>query len=150
MVICDDDSGRGAQNWASLHFYRNFFDNLYINILICITKYIEMRKEYLGEFEELVLTIVAVLQDDAYGIPIFNEIKEPFGRNVNPRSVIITIYRLEDKGYLKSHMGGATSERGGRLKRIFTITHAGPAVLRTMKEARMNLCKLIPQLKFVG
>src|SRR5690606_40150966 len=68
MVICDDDSGRGAQNWASLHFYRNFFDNLYINILICITKYIEMRKEYLGEFEELVLTIVAVLQDDAYGI----------------------------------------------------------------------------------
>src|SRR5690606_42022958 len=87
MVICDDDSGRGAQNWASLHFYRNFFDNLYINSLICITKYIEMRKEYLGEFEELVLTIVAVLQDDAYGIRIVNEIKERVGRHVNLSAV---------------------------------------------------------------
>jgi len=150
MVICDDDSGRGAQNWASLHFYRNFFDNLYINSLICITKYIEMRKEYLGEFEELVLTIVAVLQDDAYGIRIVNEIKERVGRHVNLSAVHVTLYRLEDKGYVKSHMGGATSERGGRRKRIFTITNAGLAVLRTMKEARMDLWKLIPQLKFVG
>ncbi|MFO7257850.1 MAG: helix-turn-helix transcriptional regulator [Bacteroidota bacterium] len=109
-----------------------------------------MRKEYLGEFEELVLTIVAVLQDDAYGIRIVNEIKERVGRHVNLSAVHVTLYRLEDKGYVKSHMGGATSERGGRRKRIFTITNAGLAVLRTMKEARMDLWKLIPQLKFVG
>jgi len=45
-------------------------------------------------------------------------------------------------------MGGATNERGGRRKRIFTITNAGLAILKDMKESRMDLWKLIPQLNF--
>jgi DNA-binding PadR family transcriptional regulator len=47
-------------------------------------------------------------------------------------------------------MGGATNARGGRRKRIFTITNAGLAMLRSMKEQQMQLWKLIPQLKIVG
>lgn len=105
-----------------------------------------MGKSYIGEFEELVLTIVAILQDDAYGNAIVNEIKDKTGREVNLSAVHVTLYRLEDKGYVKSDMGGATSERGGRRKRIFTITNAGLAVLREMKESRQDLWKLIPQL----
>ena len=46
-------------------------------------------------------------------------------------------------------MGGATNPRGGRRKRSFTVTNAGLAMLRSMKEARMDLWKLIPQLKMV-
>ena len=107
-----------------------------------------MTKEYLGEFEELVLTMVGVLQEDAYGNAIVMEIKERVGRTVNLSAVHVTLYRLEDKGYVKSRMGGATNARGGRRKRIFTITNAGLAMLRVMKEARMHLWKLIPQLKF--
>ena len=106
-----------------------------------------MSKEYLGEFEELVLTMVGILQDDAYGNAIVNEIKERLGRESNLSAVHVTLYRLEDKGLIKSKMGGATNARGGRRKRIFTITNAGLAMLRTMKEARMDLWKLIPQLK---
>lgn len=109
-----------------------------------------MAKDYLGEFEELVLTIVGILQDDAYGNLIVNEIKERVGRDVNLSAVHVTLYRLEDKGYVKSRMGGATNARGGRRKRIFTITNAGLAMLRTMKESRMDLWKLIPQLKYAG
>lgn len=105
-------------------------------------------KDYLGEFEELVLTVVGILQDDAYGNAIVSEIKDRVGRDVNLSAVHVTLYRLEDKGYVKSRMGGATNERGGRRKRIFTITNAGLAILRSMKEARMDLWKLIPQLKF--
>lgn len=105
-----------------------------------------MGKSYLGEFEELVLTIVAILQDDAYGNAIVNEIKDKAGREANLSAVHVTLYRLEDKGYVKSDMGGATSERGGRRKRIFTITSAGLAILKEMKESRMDLWKLIPQL----
>lgn len=107
-----------------------------------------MAKEFLGEFEELVLTFVAALQEDAYGAAICDEIETRLKRDVTLSAVHVTLYRLEDKGYIKSHVGGATSERGGRRKRIFTITSAGLAILRAMKEARIELWNLVPQLKF--
>jgi PadR family transcriptional regulator, regulatory protein PadR len=106
-----------------------------------------MAKEYLGEFEELVLTLVAALREDAYGAAIAEEIETRMRREVNLSAVHVTLYRLEDKGFLKSSMGGGTNERGGRRKRIYTITNAGLAMLKVMKEARMDLWKLVPQLK---
>lgn len=106
-----------------------------------------MAKEYLGEFEELVLTMVAALQEDAYGAAISDEIESRLKREVNLSAVHVTLYRLEDKGYVKSSMGGGTNERGGRRKRIFTISSAGMAMLKAMKEARVDLWKLVPQLK---
>lgn len=109
-----------------------------------------MGREYLGEFEELVLTMVGILGEEAYGNAIVNEIRDRVGREVNLSAVHVTLYRLEDKGLVKSGMGGATSARGGRRKRIFTITNAGLAMLRAAKEAKMDLWKLIPQLKIVG
>ena len=109
-----------------------------------------MPKEYLGEFEELILTMVAALQDDAYGAAITDEIEARLKREVNLSAVHVTLYRLEDKGYIKSGLGGATKERGGRRKRIYTVTSAGLAMLRAMKEARLDLWKMIPQLKISG
>ncbi len=109
-----------------------------------------MAKEYLGEFEELILTMVAALQEDAYGAAIAEEIETRMKRDVNLSAVHVTLYRLEDKGLIKSSMGGGTNERGGRRKRIFTITSAGMAMLRAMKEARIDLWKLVPQLKMTG
>ncbi len=108
-----------------------------------------MGKEFLGEFEELVLTMVAALQEDAYGAAITEEIESRLKRDVNLSAVHVTLYRLEDKGYVKSKLGGETKERGGRRKRIYTVTNSGMATLRAMKEARVDLWKLIPQLKFV-
>lgn len=107
-----------------------------------------MAKAYLGEFEELVLTMVGILQEEAYGNTIVNEIRDRVGREVNLSAVHVTLYRLEDKGLVKSVMGGSTNARGGRRKRIYQVTNAGLATLRAMKEARMDLWKLIPQLKF--
>ncbi len=106
-----------------------------------------MPKEFLGEFEELVLTLVAALREEAYGAAIAEEIESKRGREVNLSAVHVTLYRLEDKGYVKSAFGGETKERGGRRKRIYTITSAGLALLRAMKEARMDLWKMVPQLK---
>lgn len=106
-----------------------------------------MAKEYLGEFEELVLAMVAALQEDAYGAAIADEIENKLSREVNLSAVHVTLYRLEDKGYIKSSLGGATKERGGRRKRIYTITSAGLAILKAMKEQRLVLWKMIPQLK---
>lgn len=108
-----------------------------------------MKKDYLGEFEELVLTMVGILQEEAYGNVIVHEIKNRIGRNVNLSAVHVTLYRLEDKGFVKSGMGGVTSERGGRRKRIFTITNAGLAILRKMKDERQELWALIPRLRTI-
>lgn len=108
-----------------------------------------MAKEYLGEFEELVLTMVGILQGEAYGNIIVNEIKDRLGREVALSAVHVTLYRLEDKGFVKSRMGGATKTRGGRRKRIFSVTNAGLVMLRNIKEARMHLWRLIPKLDLV-
>ena len=75
------------------------------------------------------------------------EIKKRLHRNINISAVHVTLYRLEDKGYLKSEMGASTHVRGGRRKRIFTITNAGLSALRVMKSIRLELWKLIPQLR---
>ena len=104
-----------------------------------------MAKEYLGELEELMLTMVGILQDDAYGNAIVKEIRQ-LNRDVSLASTHVTLYRLEEKGYIRSRVGGATNIRGGRRKRIFTITSAGLAVLRSMKESRTQLWKQFPQL----
>ena len=106
-----------------------------------------MAKEFLGEFEELVLTLVAAMREDAYGAAIAAEIETRFKRDVTLSAVHVTLYRLEDKGYVKSVVGGATKERGGRRKRMFTVTNAGLAMLKAMKESRLELWNLVPQLK---
>lgn len=106
-----------------------------------------MAKEYLGEFEELVLILVAALQQDAYGAAIAEEITKRLKRDVTLSAIHVTLYRLEDKGHVKSKVGGATKERGGRRKRIFTVTSAGMAMLKAMKEARLDLWSMVPQLK---
>jgi DNA-binding PadR family transcriptional regulator len=108
-----------------------------------------MRKEFLNDFEELILTLVAILQENAYGAAITIELEQWLGRKVTLSAVHVTLYRLEDKGYLKSIVGGATNERGGRRKRIYSITNSGLAVLRTMKEKRTEIWKLVPQLKMI-
>lgn len=109
-----------------------------------------MGKTYLGEFEELILTLVVLLKDDAYGNTIVKAFKKHQDREVNLSAVHITLYRLEDKGFVKSTMGGATNERGGRRKRYFEVTNSGLAVLQAIKESRSKLWNMIPQLQFTS
>ena len=120
-----------------------------MSISICFTIHIQMQKEYLGEFEELILTMVAILGEESYGNAIVNEIDQQVDRKVNLSAVHVTLYRLEDKGHVKSHMGGATTSRGGRKKRLFQITNAGLELLHAIKEQRALLWKFVPQLKAV-
>ncbi|HZY80209.1 MAG TPA: PadR family transcriptional regulator [Cyclobacteriaceae bacterium] len=103
-----------------------------------------MRKTFLGEFEEIVLLTVGVLDDNAYGASVTKEIETQAGRVVGFNTVHVTLQRLEDKGFLKSKMGGATEERGGRRKRMFSITPAGTAALRDIKAVRVKLWNALP------
>ncbi len=103
-----------------------------------------MKGSYLGEFEELVLLMVGILNHEAYGINIVEEIQSRMNRKVNLSAIHITLYRLEDKGYVISEMGGASSIRGGRRKRLFKLTNAGVKILNQTQEKRSELWSLVP------
>jgi len=107
-----------------------------------------MKNKGLGEFEELVLLAVCILTGEAYGISVKEEVEKHTGRTILLGAVHITLYRLQDKGLLKSKMGGNTEKRGDRRKRLFKITDIGMRQLRTSQEVRQEMWKLIPQLKF--
>jgi DNA-binding PadR family transcriptional regulator len=99
----------------------------------------------LGDFEESLLLLVGILGEEAYAFHIAEEFENQSGRNVSIGAVHSTLDRLEGKGFLKSEMGSATAERGGRRKRIFTITALGKKVLRTSYEFKVSLWKQYPE-----
>ena len=103
-----------------------------------------MRRTYLGEFEEIVLLMVAVLDGEAYGVTISQEIERAMGRLVTFGTVHNTLIRLEEKGFVRSELGGATTLRGGRRKRLFRITVLGSRAIREIREVRDELWKQIP------
>jgi DNA-binding PadR family transcriptional regulator len=98
-------------------------------------------KGFIGEFEELVLLTIAVLGDDAYGVIIKEEIENRANRPISIGALHSTIARLEDKGFLKSVLGGATQERGGRRKRYYHLTHSGKSALHDIRNLRDELWK---------
>jgi DNA-binding PadR family transcriptional regulator len=99
-------------------------------------------KAYLGEFEELVLLTIVALGNEAYGVAIQQDIEKRCYRTISIGALHSTITRLEEKGLLKSWMGGATAERGGRSKRFYEITQAGRKAVTETKNLRDELWNL--------
>ena len=105
-----------------------------------------MKHTQLGEFEELVLLIIGALRDNAYSISIKLELKEHTGRNPSIGALHSALNRLEKKGFVESYEGGATSERGGRRKRFYTITAYGRKALDQSFELRSMFYHRLPKL----
>lgn len=99
-------------------------------------------KVYLGEFEELVLLTIATLGQEAYGVSIQQDIESRCNRKISIGALHSTITRLEEKEFLKSWLGGATQERGGRSKRFYEITRAGKKTVAESKSLRDELWSL--------
>lgn len=98
-----------------------------------------MGRESIGEFEQLVMLAVLRLGDEAYGVPIVDEIKRQTGRNVLRPAVYVALRRLEEKGLVVSWEGEATPERGGRAKRYFRVEPEGLERLRESRRALLNM-----------
>lgn len=107
-----------------------------------------MARIYLGEFEELVLLVTGVLYDDAYAVAISKEIEKQSARSADVAAVHKALYRLEEKGMLKSKLGESEAKRGGKRKRIFYITPYGKKALDECMEVRMSLRNQIQQFAF--
>jgi len=94
---------------------------------------------YLGEFEMKVLMALVRLGSDAYGMTIRREIAERTGRDVSIGAIYATLDRMEKKGYVSSHKGEATPERGNRAKRYFKIEAPGKRALDESWNALNNM-----------
>lgn len=105
-----------------------------------------MKGTYLGELEELILLTVGVLYEQAYGVTIREEIESQVGRKLNISAVHSVLKRLEEKGLITSTLGGATTERGGRRKRLFNLTALGKKCLEQTNEIRSQLYNQIPKV----
>lgn len=96
---------------------------------------------YLGEFEFAVLLAVLHLQQDAYAVPVRELIEQRTGRPVARGALYTGLDRLEAKGCLKSRIGDASDERGGKAKRYYSVTPAGLKAIRATHDALASLTK---------
>jgi DNA-binding PadR family transcriptional regulator len=92
----------------------------------------------LGEFEYLLITAAAGLGHEGYGAAIRQQIETVTGRKCSIGALYITIDRLESKGFLKTWMGDATPQRGGRAKRMVQVTPEGLRAARDFYETVMR------------
>ncbi|MEM8967582.1 MAG: helix-turn-helix transcriptional regulator [Bacteroidota bacterium] len=107
-----------------------------------------MKNPSLGEFEELVLLVVAAQHDQAYGVSILEDLEEKLSKKLNISAVHVALKRMEDKGFVKSRFGGITSERGGRRKKFYIITAFGKQMLDQQYALRTSIYQQIPNISF--
>ena len=103
------------------------------------------RRENLGNFELMVLLAVMRLKEDAYGLPILEEIESCIGREVALGSVYAALSRLESKGFVSSRLGDPTPERGGKAKRYFKVTTGGVREASSVRRALVSLWQELPE-----
>jgi len=94
-----------------------------------------MPRTALGDVEQFVLIALLHLDGDSYSVPIMDEIRRRTGRQVAKAAVYIALRRLEEKGLVRSRMGDATPERGGRARRHFRLTPGGAKQLKQARDA---------------
>jgi PadR family transcriptional regulator, regulatory protein PadR len=89
-----------------------------------------MPSDSLGQFEQLVLTAIAALADNAYGVTIHEKVTELSApKGVSQGAIYVTLDRLEDKGLISSWRTEPTAERGGRAKRCYRLEGLGERAL---------------------
>jgi PadR family transcriptional regulator, regulatory protein PadR len=105
------------------------------------------KRDQLGSFELMVMLVLIRLGDNAYGVPISEELEKRTGRDVAIGSVYAALERLEDKGFVRSELGEPTAERGGRAKRYFHVTARGLKEVRETQRSLATLWQGLPELQ---
>ncbi len=101
----------------------------------------------ISNFELMVMLALIRLGDDAYGVPISEEIEAHSGHDVALGSVYAALERLHDRGMVTSSVGEPTAERGGRAKRYFKVTGKGMKVVQDTQRTLTRLWKGMPKLE---
>ncbi len=105
-----------------------------------------MKETKLGEFEEVLLLLVGILRGEAYAFKLAEEFESQTGRSISIGAVHSTLSRLEKKGFLDSEMSAPSPTRGGRRKRVYSITALGDRILAESKAFKQSLWDQYPPL----
>src|SRR5580698_503805 len=98
----------------------------------------------LGQFEQVVLTAILALGDNAYGVTIHAKVEElSKPRKVARGAVYATLDRMEDKGLVASWLSDPTPERGGRSRRHYRLEKSGEQALKESATAARRLYETI-------
>src|SRR4029453_10134011 len=103
------------------------------------------RRENLGNFELMVLLAVMRLKDEAYGLPILEEIETCIGREVALGSVYAALSRLESKGFVSCRLWDPTPNAGGKAKRYIKVTAGGMREAISVRRALVSLWRELPE-----
>jgi len=99
----------------------------------------------LSRTEEFILLATLFLKDEAYSVQIRNRLKDVTGKTWSYGALFISLEQLVKKGYLTSSLTAPLPERGGRSKRIYSVTPAGYKVLEEIKEMERRMWEAVPE-----
>jgi len=83
-----------------------------------------LAKERLPSQRQAVILSI-LINGEKYGREIRNEYERRTGRKMPLGSLYTTLNRMESYGFVKSHTGESTHERGGNRRKYFKITATG-------------------------
>ena len=106
-----------------------------------------MSRQFLTDFELLILLAILRVGEEAYGVPIAHEIEATGRRTVLLGAVYTALDRLEHMGCVASTVGDPTPERGGRAKRFFRVTAKGLKAVKDTQRALIAMWTNVPALK---
>jgi DNA-binding PadR family transcriptional regulator len=104
-----------------------------------------MKGDRVGEFEELTLLAVCALDPPVYAVPVQRFLEDQAGRTVSMGAVYAALGRLEAKGLLRSTVGEATPQRGGKSKRLYAVTAAGMGAIEDIRRVRERIWRTIEE-----
>ena len=106
-----------------------------------------MGRQFLTDFELIILLAILRVGENAYGVSIANEIEQTGGRTVLLAAIYTALDRLEGNDLVTSSYGDPTPERGGRAKRFFKVTSKGLKAVKDTQRSFVSLWSGTPQLK---
>jgi DNA-binding PadR family transcriptional regulator len=104
-----------------------------------------VKGDRLGEFEELTLLAIRALEPPVYAVPVQRFIARTTGRDVVMGAIYASLDRLEQKGLVRSTLGDATPEPGGKRKRLFAVTPDGMRLLKDQRRVRERIWRAIEE-----
>ena len=107
------------------------------------------RSPKIGVYQEHVLLAVARLGENAYSAKISAYFRESETSAHSPGAVSTTLNRLEEKGMLTSKSLPPEPYRGGRSRRLFSITEIGIEALELAELTRRRIQAISTQTRIL-
>ncbi|UCE41863.1 MAG: helix-turn-helix transcriptional regulator [Candidatus Aminicenantes bacterium] len=98
--------------------------------------------------EQIILSAVWALKNNAYGVSVRQTVKKVSGKSLNYGTLYNNLEQLLKKGYVAKTEGDSSPDRIGRPRIFYTLTPNGQKALREAYELHTTIWNSIPD--FIG